>query len=330
MKSILLIRYSALGDVILATSVLASLRSKYPGVRIEWVTDANLAPLLEGVVDRVIPFSRKDAASRAAVMADVKGRFELAIDLQNKLWSLRLARAAAPARRRFQRRTTLQALGSLVGRDTVFDEAHAIELYARAAGVEQGGPLTLRMNDATTARAAALVPEGRWVAVSPGAAWESKRWPAARFGQVAKALRADGYRIALVGGPMDGALLDAVRAECAPDVDLTRESLAVLAAALGRVALLIGNDSGLVHVTAAMGRPALAIFGPTSVRRWAPRAPGGAVSLGLSCAPCSNHGSRACPLGHHDCLEKLAVSRVLAEARRLLLPLHGQAGRGSG
>lgn len=319
MKSILLIRYSALGDVILATSVLAPLRAKYPGVRIEWVTDANLAGLLEGVVDRVIPFSRKDAASRAAVLRDVKGRFDLAIDLQNKLWSLRVARAAAPKRLRFQRRTTLQALGSLVGRDVVFDDVHAIELYARAAELEQGGQVALKMNEAATERARTLVPDGRWVAVSPGAAWESKRWPAARFGQVAKALRADGYRIALVGGPMDGALLDAVRAECAPDVDLTQESLAVLAAALGRVSLLIGNDSGLVHVTTAMGRPALALFGPTSVRRWAPRAPGGAVSLGLSCAPCSNHGSRVCPLGHHDCLEKLEVSRVLAEARRLLL-----------
>lgn len=318
MKSILLIRYSALGDVVLATSLLQPLRQKYPGVRIEWVTDANFAPLLAGVVDRVIPFSRKEPASKAAVLREVEGRFDLAIDLQNKLWSMRVARAAAGQRLRFVRRSALQALGSLFGRDVIFDGEHAVELYAHAAQLEKSGAVSLVASESAKARAAELVPEARWVAVAPGAAWESKRWPAGRFGEVAKTLRADGYRIALVGGPMDGALLDAVRAECTPDIDLTRESLEVLAACLGRMSLLIGNDSGLVHVTLAMGKPALALFGPTSVKRWGPRPPGAALSLQLDCAPCSNHGSRACPLGHHDCLQKLDVTRVLAEARGLL------------
>lgn len=318
MKSILLIRYSALGDVVLASSLVAPLRQQYPLARIEWVTDAAYAGLLEGVVDRVIPFSRKDGASRAAVLREVKGRFGLAIDLQNKLWSMRLARAAAPERLRFVRRTPLEALGSLLGRDVILDGAPATELYARAARLERSGALQVKVSAAATARAVELLPEASWVAVAPGAAWETKRWPADRLAQVAAGLRQDGHRIALVGGPMDGALLDVIREGCRPDVDLSTESLPVLAAALGRVRLLIGNDSGLVHVAAAMGRPALALFGPTSVKRWGPRAPGVALSLHLACAPCSNHGGHQCPLGHHDCLQKLEASIVLAEARRLL------------
>ncbi|MDP2273096.1 MAG: glycosyltransferase family 9 protein [Archangium sp.] len=318
MKSILLIRYSALGDVVLASGLVAPLRAKYPGVRIEWATEKAFAGLLEGVVDRVIPFSRKDPSSRAAVLLDVKGRFDLAIDLQNKFWSMRVSRAAAPKRLRFVRRTALQALGSLVGRDVILDEAPATELYAKAAGLEASGPLQVRVSDAAHARAAQLLPEGSWVAVAPGAAWETKRWPAARLAEVAAALRADGHRIVLVGGPMDGELLDVIRAGCQPEVDLSAESLPVLAAALSRVKLLIGNDSGLVHVAGAMGRPALALFGPTSVRRWGPRAPGVALSLGLSCSPCTNHGGRSCPLGHHNCLQKLEVVTVLMRARELL------------
>ena len=318
MKSILLIRYSALGDVVLASGLVAPLRAKYPGVRIEWATEKAFAGLLEGVVDRVIPFSRKDPASRAALLLEVAGRFDLAIDLQNKFWSMRVSRAAAPKRLRFVRRTALQALGSLVGRDVILDEAPATELYAKAAGLEASGPLQVKVNEAAHARAAELLPEGNWVAVAPGAAWETKRWPAARLAEVAAALRADGYRIALVGGPMDGELLDVVRAGCQPEVDLSAESLPVLAAALARVRLLIGNDSGLVHVAGAMGRPALALFGPTSVRRWGPTAPGAALSLGLSCSPCTNHGGRVCPLGHHNCLQKLDVVTVLMRARELL------------
>ena len=318
MKSILLIRYSALGDVVLATSVVAPLREKHPGVRIEWVTETPFAGLLEGVVDRVIPFSRKDAASRAAVLHDVTGRFDLAIDLQNKLWSRRVARAAAPKRLRFVARTAFQALGSLVGRDVILDGESAVNLYAKAAQVDGAGAPQVKVSQAALKRATELLPGDRWIAVAPGAAWETKRWPADRMAEVAASLRQEGYRVVLVGGPMDGALLDVVRTGCKPDVDLSAEPLPVLAAALGRVRLMIGNDSGLVHVAAAMGRPALALFGPTSVRRWGPRPPGAALSLGLACAPCSNHGTHTCPLGHHDCLQKLDVTTVLARARALL------------
>ena len=73
MKSVLLIRYSALGDVVLATSLVDPLRSKFPGVRIEWLTERAFAGLLEGVVDRVIPFSRKEASSRAAAALPPRG-----------------------------------------------------------------------------------------------------------------------------------------------------------------------------------------------------------------------------------------------------------------
>lgn len=319
MKSILLIRYSALGDVVLATSLVEPLRRAYPGVRLEWVVDQAYAGLLEGVVDAVVPFSRKDGASRAAALRAVKGRFDLAIDLQNKLWSMRVARAAAPARRRFVRRTTLEALGSLLGHDTVLDTTHATTLYARAAGLAEAGPLKVALGAEAVARAATLLPEGGpWVGFAPGAAWATKRWPAERFGAVAAALKAEGCRVALLGGPMDGPLLDAFRAACPPDVDLSAESLPVLAAALARCRAMVGNDSGLVHVAQAVGARAVALFGPTSVRRWGPRPPSEAVSLQLTCAPCSNHGTNECPLGHHDCLLKLDVERVLGAARRAL------------
>jgi heptosyltransferase-2 len=317
-KSILLIRYSALGDVVLATSLIAPLREKFPGARIEWVTDAAYAGLLEGVVDRVIPFSRKDATSRVAVLREVRGRFDLAIDLQNKVWSIRVSRAAAPKRLRFVRRTPLQALGSLVGRDVILNELPQTELYARAAQVSPPGALRVQVGAEAKARAEQLMPGEKWVAVAPGAAWANKRWPAARLAEVAKSLRADGYRIALVGGPMDGELLDVIRVGCAPEADLSAEPLTGVAAGLERVQLLIGNDSGLVHVATALGKPALALFGPTSVKRWGPRPPGAALSLNLSCSPCSNHGAALCPLGHHNCLQKLEAATVLAKAKELL------------
>lgn len=312
MKSILLIRYSALGDVVLATSVVEPLRAKYPGVRIEWLTDRAFGGLLEGVVDRVITFSRKDKSTRGPAMDEVKGRFDLAIDLQNKVWSMRVAHAAAPKRLRFVRRNVAQSIAALFGSDTVFNNEHQTVLYARAAELDAPGPLQLANTEQK--RAAELLPDdAKWVAVAPGAAWETKRWPAERLARVASALCSDGYKIALVGGPMDGALLDVIRPHA--DVDLSNESMAVLASCIARTKLLIGNDSGLVHVAGSQGTPTVALFGPTSMNRWGPKEPGVAVSLGLSCSPCSNHGTKTCPLGHHDCMQKLGVEQVLSAAR---------------
>jgi heptosyltransferase-2 len=158
------------------------------------------------------------------------------------------------------------------------------------------------------------------VAIAPGARWATKRWPAERFAAVADALHADGHRVVLCGGPGDREAFEAFRAAARAPVaaDLSLLPVDALAAAIARVRLLVACDSGPVHLANAVGTPVLALFGPTSDRRWGPAAPGRALSLGLACAPCSNHGSDVCPEGHHRCMEDLAPEAVLAAARELL------------
>jgi heptosyltransferase II len=302
--------------VVLATSVLSLLRARFPGARVEWLVEAAYAPLLEGLTDGLITFRRSDPASRQRALEAVRGRFELAVDLQNKVWSWRVARAAAPRRVRLVKRTPWQALTALLGRDEVLDGLHATALYAAALaplGVAGTGSPRLTLPPEARARAAALLPGEGWVGLVPGAAWATKRWPPARFGELALALASRGRRVALLGGPMDSESLQAVHraAGAAVQADLSAEALAVVAAATERCEAVVGGDSGLMHVASALGTRAVVLFGPTSARRWAPLAGGAAVSLGLACSPCSNHGSARCPLGHHDCLERLPVERVL-------------------
>jgi heptosyltransferase-2 len=113
-----------------------------------------------------------------------------------------------------------------------------------------------------------------------------------------------------------------------PRADLSALPIAGLAAALARVQLLVACDSGPVHLASAVGTPALAVFGPTSVARWGPQAPGRALSLGLPCAPCSNHGGPSCPEGHHRCLADLPAAAVLEAARGILRARNGSRGDG--
>jgi heptosyltransferase-2 len=158
------------------------------------------------------------------------------------------------------------------------------------------------------------------VAIAPGARWATKRWPAERFAEVADALAAGGAAIVLCGGPGDTDAFAAFRAAFHGKVaaDLSPLPVDALAAAIARIQLLVAGDSGPVHLASAVGTPALALFGPTSTVRWGPAPPGRALSLGLPCSPCSNHGGNYCPLGHHRCLADLAPQAVIAAAREML------------
>lgn len=325
--SILVVRYSALGDVVLATSILEPLRARYPKARIEWVTDPLYAPLLEGLpeIAEVHRLTREGPNSAVGLAARLRGRFDVAVDLQNKVRSALVARSAAPLRTAFRRRTAVRAFLSLFGSDPPLVRAHQTRLYAEALarlGVERSGPTKIHLSAQAYALATDALQgvEPPAVAIAPGARWATKRWPAERFAAVADALSSDGYRIVLCGGPSDRDAFAAFRAATRARVaaDLSFLPLDALAAALARVQLLIACDSGPVHLATAVGTPALALFGPTSTARWGPPPPGRALALDLACAPCSNHGGDYCPEGHHRCLADLTPEKVVEAAREML------------
>jgi heptosyltransferase-2 len=324
---LLVVRYSALGDVVLATSVLDPLLERFPGARVEWVTDPLYAPLLEGLpqLAAVHRLSRDGPAGALALRERLRGRFDVAIDLQNKVRSALVVRAAAPRRVTFRRRSPGRAVLALLGSDPPLARRHATELYAEALaplGVARPGALRVHVSPGARALAArALSPASPpVVAIAPGARWATKRWPPERFAAVADALAAGGASIVLAGGPADREAFAAFRAHARTPVAAELSALPVdaLAAALEGVELLVACDSGPVHLASAVGTPALALFGPTSTVRWAPAPPGRALSLGLACAPCSNHGGDRCPEGHHRCLLDLGVEQVVEAARELL------------
>ncbi len=327
MRSVLVIRYSALGDVVLATSVLDPLRARFPEARIEWVTAPAYAPLLEGLpgVERVHRLGRGGIREAVDLGMKLRGRFDLAIDLQNKVKSAVVARAAGRRQLVFRRRTSRQALLALVGVDPPVRGPHATQLYAdvlRPLGIDQAGPTQVALSGAARDGAAVALAGVRRprVAFAPGASRATKMWPAERFAEVADALAGDGASVVLAGGPADAASLARFRAALrAPvDGDLTGLSVEGLAAGLASVDLLVSCDSGPVHLAGAVRTPVLAVFGPTSPERWGPPPPGRAVRFPIDCAPCSNHGGDRCPKGHHRCMVDLTAAAVIAEARAML------------
>jgi heptosyltransferase-2 len=151
-------------------------------------------------------------------------------------------------------------------------------------------------------------------ALCPGAEYgPAKRWPARHFAVLAQRLAALGYSVWLVGSPGDAPIgADIAGASGGAVKDLCgRTSLGEVIDVLASASLVVSNDSGLMHIASALGKPLVALYGSSSPAYTPPLAPGARiVKLDLPCSPCFQ---RECPLGHFKCMQELTPERVLAE-----------------
>jgi heptosyltransferase-2 len=157
------------------------------------------------------------------------------------------------------------------------------------------------------------------VAFAPGAEFGiAKRWPPAHYAQLAArvAETLPGVQIALMGSPNDRETCDVVQSQAGPAAGAIlnlagQTSLDDAIALLAQARAVVANDSGLLHIASALNRPVVALYGSTDPNYAPPLSDmARTVSLRLECSPCRK---RECPLGHHDCMNKMSVDRVWSE-----------------
>jgi heptosyltransferase-2 len=151
-----------------------------------------------------------------------------------------------------------------------------------------------------------------FVALAPGSAWGTKRWP--YYPELARRLAAD-FRIAIIGSEADSAVAAQIIESLPPDSAINGVGLPLLASAelIGRAQAIVTNDSAPQHLASAMGTPTLTIFGPTVPEfGFGPIAQRHTVAghESLSCRPCHRHGPRTCPLGHWRCMRELTPDYI--------------------
>jgi heptosyltransferase-2 len=200
--------------------------------------------------------------------------------------------------------------------------------YARLAerpGAEPAqevAPPRLRVDPAAAAAAARRfgIDGARSLAVlCPGAEYgPAKRWPAERFGALAAELAARGLEVRLLGAASDApecALAESASAGAAKSL-AGQTSLDDAIELIAQAALVVSNDSGLMHIAAALERPQVALFGSSSPQHTPPASRAARIVwLGIECSPCF---ARECPLGHFRCMREIPVERVAAEAQQAL------------
>ena len=265
MQNILLITSTRIGDVIINSGVLRYLVETRPGARFTIACGPLAAPLFAAVprLERVIVMSKKKAGAHWFDLwrATVGQKWDLVVDLRCSAtaWAL-LAK---------ERRILQQTSAPI----------HKVAEAARVLGIDTVPDPKIYLSDAAREKAAELLPEGAPVlAICPSASMPYKVWPGTRFAELVKRLIAPGgamagARVAIFGGPGDEVAAAPIHA-ILPDaglLDFTGQlGLMEVAACLQRARLFIGNDSGLMHMAAAMKTPTLGLFGPSDERRYGP------------------------------------------------------------
>lgn len=334
--NILIVKLSAIGDVVHALPVAHALKRCFPGCRITWVVEKPSRELLldNPCVDEVILFEKPRFKSLQGLWRHAPGfakmlrayKFDLALDLQALFKSGAIAYlSGAPTRLVYCDTRELSGLLStrVCGPNR---NAHIVERLldvVRALGCAADRPefpLTITADEARRAEAAArqagLDMDRPYVVLSPGANWPNKRWPAGHFAALADRVAARGVVPVLTGGPGDGPLAGEIAARSGAVVDLTGgTTLKELAHIIRRAEVFVGGDTGPMHLAAALGTAVVALYGPTDIVRNGPYGEGHVpLVVSRECAGC---WERKCGKGH-DCLAAIDADEVFeAVARRL-------------
>ena len=334
-RKILILKFSALGDVVHTLPVAASIRKSLPNAHIAWMVEERFQDLLIGNpdVDQIIPIRTKvwrknwNRQSLGEILDTVKAlrrqKFDLVLDLHGLIKSGIIARlSGAPIRTGFHRNNCKEKINALFTNQKSPYKAGGIhvvdrylELLQTALGkVEIAKHFPLQIPDESDKKIARFFDENLThrpiIGINPGAGFETKQWELKRFAELADRISAElGYSILLTWGPGEEFKVEQISAQMkqkcwiAPPTSIL-ESIALYK----QMALLVSCDSGPLHLAAASDIPTVSIFGPTDpVRNGAYGTDHEVVYKMLSCSFC---WKKTCPLGTKECMQQVSVDEV--------------------
>jgi heptosyltransferase-2 len=330
---ILIVPYMWIGDFVRCHSVVKLLRERFPDRPIDMLATTLCAPLTDympGVRKAVVvdlPRRRIAFAKQSALANRLKQEGYGTALVMPRTWKSALAPflAGIPERIGFAGEARFFLLNDLRYGERrlprMIDRCAALTLPPHARLPAQWPMPELRVpRDAVEAWRNTRGLDGDTrpvVALAPGAVGPAKRWPSANYAALARRLLAAGFAIWVLGGPDEKALATEIVGDSAAR-DLTGHDLRDAILALAGAAAAVSNDSGLLHVAAALGTPSIGIFGPTSPWHWAPLNPLAGIietAAELPCRPCHKP---VCRPGHHLCMREITVDEVAAAASRTI------------
>jgi len=314
---ILIIKPSSLGDVVHALPTVNLIRRKYPQAHISWLVNDTLTSLLQRcpIIDEIIPFERRRFGSLTQLphfrnfLATLKGRhFDIAIDLQGLLRS-GIISWATRAPRRIGLSDAREGARFFYNEIVRVPRAHAVDRYLLAAqhlGCDST-PVEFPLGGSRSVTSEGLI------GVNPSARWATKLWGNDKFAELIRRLPSE--RVVLTGSAVEREQIDKIaqgRRNLVGQTDLFQ-----LAELYRRCQVVVTNDSGPMHLAAAVGTPVVAIFGPTDPALTGPYGDRHVVlRAGVPCSPCFKDS--CANKVHMECMKLITVEQVLEAAKCFL------------
>ena len=336
-NNILIVKLSAIGDVIHALPVAHALKQTYPHCRITWIVEKPAYDLLTNNpdIDEIIIFDKPQFKSLAGLLTNgytfaqqLKAHhFDLAIDLQGLFKSAAISYLSGAPKRLVY--CNARELSHLIGQRICgeHEQGHVVDRYLDVTQYlgcpvdDVQFPIHITKSEGqkaeTIANHAGLSLENPYVVLAPGTNWPSKCWPTTHFAKLATKLYDEHIISVIIGGSNDQRLAQQIITNTkAPVVDLTaKTSMKQLAYIIKQAQAFVGGDTGPMHLSVAVGTPAVAMFGPTDPQRNGPY--GDLHKVLLAPVPCQGCWKRVCPK-EEDCMSTISPEKVFETIKSIV------------
>ncbi len=345
MEKILIIRLSSMGDIILASPLIRLTKKRFPQAKIDIVISTEFEELVSANpnINEVILFERRTGLKGLLRLCKKirEERYDLIIDIHKKLRSFLIClTSGAKQKVSYNKHSFLRFLLVKFKINRYSNTPFIANLYLKPLekfGIgDDGEGLEFYITPSKEAvilellRIEGITKQDILMGIAPGAHWNTKRWHKERFIELANLLiQKKNAKIIIFGSKDEVELSNEIKTALLnkPIIAAGQLSLMETAALLKRCKVLITNDTGVMHISAAVKTPVVAIFGPTvgEFGYYPYRVVNRVISKSLLCKPCTTKGSSKCPINTFDCMKFISTNEVLEAVVRTIHELPLQA-----
>lgn len=336
-QSICIIRLTSLGDILLLSPLIRVLRTTWPHARIDMVIAEHCAEIMKynPGIDNLHVINTKSGTLQVLKqwmhIKKTMPEYDIAIDVHDSIRSrfmrIGLAKKTCVYDSARSYKRDIVKNKSRIPRESIIPVPTryftALRDFPDIQPDDKGLEFWLEKDRANISYPIERTKAPKHILIAPGARHATKRWPIEHFVELIQLLsKWHQAPIALIGGPDDTELCNAIQQACNIHVEQYAGTMTLheIASVMDSAHCIIGNDSGLMHVAAARHIPVVTIFGSTVPEfGFMPyHTPHTIVSLELTCKPCTHIGKEKCPLGHFSCMNDISPTMVLHQVQTLI------------
>jgi len=322
LKKILIIRLSSMGDILLTTPLIRSIKRQNPEVQIDFVIKEEFIELVKNNpnLTDIHVYSKQSFEKQILINTLISNNYEIVIDLQNNIRSKEITKQMQCQTFLFKKNDVKKFLLVNFKINRLKNAPPIPVRYAEAAGINLDGEGLDIFTDNVADSSLNL--NEKYIGLCPGAKHFSKRWPKEYYIELGKQLENSGYKVVLFSGLNEEELISEIANQLSSPLSLCGDSILQSAADMKMCKAIYTNDSGAMHLACAVKVPVIAFFGSTVKEFGFFPYKANSIELdveNLPCRPCTHIGRKSCPLIHFKCMKDIRPELAFNSLNRLLV-----------